>query len=93
MGETFPTIVYVLCFLTSAACALLLGRSYRRTGVRLLFWSGVCFALLAVNNLALVVDLVLWPDGDLRLSRVILSLIAVVSLLWGFIWDSQETER
>jgi hypothetical protein len=93
MGETFPTIVYVLCFLTSAACALLLGRSYRRTGVRLLFWSGVCFAFLAINNLALVVDLVLWPDGDLRLSRVILSLIAVVSLLWGFIWDSQETER
>ena len=82
MGETFPTIVYVLCFLTSAACALLLGRSYRRTGVRLLFWSGVCFAFLAINNLALVVDLVLWPDGDLRLSRVILSLIAVVSLLW-----------
>lgn len=93
MGETFPSIVYVLCFLTSAACALLLGRSYRRTGVRLLFWSSVCFAFLAINNLALVVDLVLWPDGDLRLSRVILSLIAVVSLLWGFIWDSQETER
>lgn len=93
MGETFPTIVYVLCFLTSAACAFLLGRSYRRTGVRLLFWSGVCFAFLAANNLALVVDLVLWPDGDLRVVRVVLSLLAVMSLLWGFIWDSEELER
>ena len=68
--ETFPTIVYVLCFLTSAACAWLLGRSYRRTGMRLLLWSSICFLLLAGNNLVLVLDLVVWPDDvDLRLVR------------------------
>src|SRR5215467_8884673 len=58
MTEIFPAIVYVLCFLTSAACAWLLGRSYRRNGTRLLLWSSVCFSFLALNNLALVLDLV-----------------------------------
>ena len=89
MGELFPAIVYILCFLTSAACAFLLGRSYSRWRVRLLFWSSICFGLLALNNLALVLDLIIWPDGDLRLLRVFLALAAVVSLIWGFIWDEE----
>ena len=93
MGETFPAVVYVLCFLTSAACAFLLGRSYNRSGVRLLFWSSVCFAFLAANNLALVLDLLVWPDGDLRLVRLLLALAAAASLIWGFIWDREELER
>ena len=92
MGETFPAVVYVLCFLTSAACAFLLGRSYMRSRVRLLFWSSICFGFLALNNLALVLDLVVWPDQDLRLARVILALIAVASLIWGFIWDREEMQ-
>lgn len=91
MTEIFPTIVYVLCFLTSAACAWLLGRSYRRTGMRLLLWSSVCFALLAANNLVLVLDLVVWAeDIDLRLLRQGFALAAIVSLIWGFIWEIGE---
>ncbi|HEX6409523.1 MAG TPA: DUF5985 family protein [Sphingomicrobium sp.] len=91
MTEIFPTIVYVLCFLTSAACAWLLGRSYRRTGMRLLLWSSICFALLAANNLVLVFDVVIWPDDvDLRLVRHSLALAAIVSLIWGFIWEVGE---
>ena len=89
MGELFPTVVYVLCFLTSAACAFLLGRSYARSRVRLLFWSSICFSFLALNNLALVLDLIIWPDGDLRLLRSSLALAAVISLIWGFIWDEE----
>jgi hypothetical protein len=89
MGELFPAVVYILCFLTSAACAFLLGRSYSRSRVRLLFWSSICFGFLALNNLALVLDLIIWPDGDLRLLRVSLALAAVVSLIWGFIWDEE----
>ena len=89
MGELFPAVVYILCFLTSAACAFLLGRSYSRSRVRLLFWSSICFGFLALNNLALVLDLIIWPDGDLRLLRVSLELAAVVSLIWGFIWDEE----
>ncbi len=92
MGGIFPTIVYVLCFLTSAACAWLLGRSYRSSRVRLLLWSSVCFAFLAANNLVLVLDLVIWPSPqvDLRLPRALLALAAVVSLIWGFVWDAAE---
>ena len=92
MGEIFPAIVYTLCLLTSAACAWLLGRSYSRSRVRLLFWSSICFLFLAANNLVLVLDLVIWPgrDVDLRLPRLLLALAAVVSLIWGFVWDAAE---
>lgn len=90
MAEIFPAVVYVLCFLTSAACAWMLSRSYLRNGARLLLWSAICFALLAANNLVLVLDLVVWPNLDLRLPRLLLSLAAIMSLLWGFVWEVEE---
>jgi hypothetical protein len=91
MNKFLATVVYLLCLLTSAACAWLLGRSYRRTGTRLLLWSSVCFAFLAANNLALVFDLVVWRNAvDLRLIRVALALAAVSSLIWGFISEAEE---
>ncbi|MEO7276957.1 MAG: DUF5985 family protein [Sphingomicrobium sp.] len=93
MSHLFPAIVYILCFLTSTACAWMLGRSYRDSGARLLLWSSICFAFLAVNNLVLVLDRVVWPTPqvDLRLPRLLLSLAAAVSLIWGFISDSEES--
>ena len=90
MATSFPAAVYLLCFLTSAACALLLARSYRRTRARLLFWSGLCFLLLAANNLLVVVDLLLIPGIDLRLVRYLLQLAAVGLLLFGFVWDVED---
>lgn len=90
MGDVFPAVVYVLCFLTSAACAWLLGRSYRSNGMPLLLWSSICFAFLAGNNLVLVLDLVLFPLVDLRVVRLFFALAAVVSLIWGFVWQLEE---
>ena len=90
MTDLFPTIVYVLCFLTSLVCAWMLGRSYAVNGTRLLLWSAICFGFLALNNLALVLDLVVWPDLDLRLPRVLLALAAASSLIWGFVWEVEE---
>ena len=92
MAELFPTIVYVLCFLTSSACAWLLGRSYQRTRAGLLLWSSICFGFLALNNLVLVLHLVIWPDPsmDLRLPRLLLALAASLSLIWGFVWAIEE---
>lgn len=92
MTEVLAATVYILCFLTSLVCAWLLGRSYRRGRTRLLLWSSICFAFLAANNLALVLDLVVWPTSvDLRLTRLLLALAAVVSLIWGFVWEVEET--
>ncbi len=90
MAQIFPTAVYALCFLTSAACGLLLIRNYRRTGARLLLWSGLCFALLAGNNLIVIVDLLVLPGSDLRVPRLAFSLAAVLVILFGYIWDVEE---
>ena len=90
MHAFFPATVYLLCFLTSTACALLLLRSYRTGGARLLLWSGLCFLLLAGNNLAVVFDLLVLPNFDFRLLRMLLALAAVSILLFGFVWDLEE---
>jgi hypothetical protein len=90
VADYFPTAVYTLCFLTSSACAALLARSYWQTRTRLLLWSALCFLLLAANNLAVIVDLVVWPEADFRLLRHLLSLAAVGVLLFGFVWDRKE---
>jgi hypothetical protein len=88
--EAFPAIVYFLCFAASAACAWQLLGSYRRNGVRLLLWSGLCFLFLAGNNLLLMADLLVFQDLDLRLPRHLMALTAVSVLLFGFIWDLEQ---
>lgn len=90
MFEFFPATVYLLCFATSTACAWFLGRSYGRTGARLLLWSGLCFLFLAANNLVVVIDMLVIPTIDFRFVRLVLSLAAVGVLLFGFIWDLEE---
>ena len=79
--------VYILCALTSVACALLLLRAWRRTRVKLLLYSGLCFCILTLNNVMLFVDLVLVPAQDLSLARTCASLLAGGVLLFGLIWD------
>jgi hypothetical protein len=82
------TAVYILCFLTSAVCGWLLVRSYLRTRTALLLWTAICFVLLAVNNFLVVVDLVFLPDAiDLRPMRFAATLVALATLLYGFIWE------
>ncbi len=90
MAELFPTVVYTLCFLTSSACAWLLARSFARSGARLLLWSCICFVLLAANNLILIIDMLVLPDLNLRLARLLFALAAVSVLLFGFVWDLEK---
>ncbi|ADO75325.1 DUF5985 family protein [Stigmatella aurantiaca] len=80
--------VYILCGLTSLACTVLLLRGYRRTRTRLLLWSGLCFVALAVSNVILFVDLVLFPGRDLSVWRSASALVGIGTLLYGLIWDS-----
>ena len=59
--------LYVIAMLSSAVCAVLLFRGYVQRRVRLLMWSGICFVGLTVNQVALFIDLVVYPMIDLRL--------------------------
>jgi len=81
--------IYTLCMLTSMACAGLLLFAWRRSRYRLLLWSGLCFAGLTLNNLALVIDKVVLPDIDLSIWRTSLALLAMIVLLYGLIWESE----
>lgn len=90
MSGAGPALVYLLCLATSVAAALLLFRSWRRSGSRLLLWTAICFALLAVNNTLLVTDRLILPaEIDLKLWRQATSLAAVGVLLFGFIWEAE----
>jgi hypothetical protein len=81
--------IYTLCVLTSLACAWLLFASYRRTGHRLLFWSGSCFAMMTLNNLLLLIDNEVLPTVDLLPLRLIAALVAVALLLFGLIYEKE----
>jgi hypothetical protein len=82
------TAIYALCALTSLACAFLLLRGYSRSRVRLLFWSGLCFAGLALNNILLILDLSVLPDVDLEMWRTVPALAGVFLLIYGLVWES-----
>jgi hypothetical protein len=82
--------VYLLCLLTSVVCAWLLIRGYQRNRTTLLLWSAACFALLALNNLLVVLDILVLPDIDLSLARTACNLAAVGTLVYGFIWELER---
>lgn len=81
--------VYALCAVTSIVCAVLLFRGYRITRTRLLFWSSLCFAGLALDNVLLFIDLILVPNIDLFYWRAGAALAGMSILVYGLIWDSR----
>jgi uncharacterized protein DUF5985 len=90
MSSYLPAVVYVLCALTALVCTLLLWRSYRRSGQRLLFLIGLCFAGLTVNNFLLPIDLVVLPASiDLSVVRSAVGLVSVAALLVVLIWEAR----
>ncbi len=82
-------IIYLLCALTSFACAFLLFRGYRRTAVRLLRWSGLCFTGFFINNVILIIDLRILPEQDLSVIRSLPLLAGISCLLYGLIAESK----
>jgi hypothetical protein len=81
-------LVYILCTLTSMGCSFLLWRAFRKTRLRLLMWSAACFAILAVSNALLFVDLVIFPQVDLLTMRSVATLTALLVLLFGLVFES-----
>lgn len=84
---TFQSTVYVLCLIASAACAILLYRAFLRSKMRLLFWSAICFLLLAFNNLFVVLDILVFPQIGLYWFRQAAALGAICILVYAFIWE------
>ena len=82
-------VVYVLCFITSTGCTLLLLRGFAKSKTRLLLWTGLCFAGMAINNAVLFVDKVLLPKQDLFWPRLLPLLVGVIFLLYGLIWEAE----
>ena len=81
------TITSALCsfaLLTSLGCLVLLFRSYAESGLKILLWTALCFVFLAANNVLLFVDVVVYPQIDLRIWRFAVALLGIAVLLYGF---------
>lgn len=85
----FANVVYILCATTSTLCAILLLRGYRASRARLLFWSAVCFAGLAVSNVLLVIDVTLASGVDLSFWRVGTAIVGAGALVYGLVWEAR----
>lgn len=81
-------LVYVLCALTSLACAILLLRGYREQRVKLLLWAGLCFVGFTVGNTLLIVDVVVGDQHDLAVFRSLPVLAGLLVLLYGLVTES-----
>jgi hypothetical protein len=83
-------LIYSLCAAAALTCATLLLRAYRRSGYRLLLWSGLCFVGLTLNNLLLVIDKIVLPTAvDLSIARSSVAVASISILLFGMIWDAE----
>jgi hypothetical protein len=81
--------IYALCALAALVCAVMLGLGARRSRSRMLDWSAICFGMLAVANVVLVLDFVVFPGLALWPLRQGLSLLAVGSLVYGLIVEDR----
>ena len=80
--------IYGLCALTSLAVAILLYIHSRGRHSPMLFWSFIGFLGLAVSNVLVFADLVLFPSIELIMARSVVGTIAMMALLYGLIRSS-----
>jgi hypothetical protein len=81
--------IYLLCSLTALLCAWLLLLAYRRSQYKLLLWGGICFIGLTLSHVLLVIDKLIIPYADLYTGRLILTLLSLMVLLYGLVWDAE----
>lgn len=82
-------LIYALCALTALACSVLLLLGARRSGSRMLFWSGLCFAGLTLTNLLVIADHYVFREIDLAPLRLASALIAIALLVYGLIFEER----
>lgn len=82
--------VYILGVLVTLGCGILLMRAYASVRKRLLLWSSICFFGLAVSNLLVFLDLVIFKNVDLYRWRLGTAAVAMLILLYGLIWEGDR---
>jgi hypothetical protein len=82
-------LIYSLCAAVAALCTFLLLRAWTASRYRLLLWTGVCFAALTATNVLLFLDKIVFPEVDLTLPRMLVTLTGMAVLLYGLVWDAQ----
>ncbi len=82
-------LIYIVAAATCLLCTALLLRAYSKRRIRLLLWSGICFAGLMLENILLYVDFVTIPEFDLSLVRNLVGLVSLSLLVFGLIWESK----
>lgn len=84
-----PGLVYLLCAATSLASAFLLARgAMRQGGNSLLYWSSLCFFGMAVNNIIMYVDFIVFPNVDLHGLPNLVALLSIAILNMALIWHT-----
>jgi len=81
--------IYTLCAFTALCCSILLFQGAKRTKSRMLFWSGFCFAMLAMTNVLVIVDYYVIIDRELWPLRHGIVLVALSALIYGLIFEER----
>lgn len=76
--------VFVLCALTCIACLAFLARAYHRSRGRLVFWTAICFAGLALNNVLIAINQLIFRSVHMP-WRAIPAALGLVALAYGLI--------
>ena len=82
-------LIYGLCTILSMAVAVMLWRQHRRMPTRMIYWTALCFTGLALSNLVLVLDKLVFPGLDLRVLRHSISLLSIGLLLFGLVYEDE----
>jgi hypothetical protein len=80
--------IYALSAITATLCSVLLIRACLRNRLRLLFWSGICFAALALEGVILIVNE--FVAADLTTLRLSVPLAGLAALLYGMLWETDS---
>jgi hypothetical protein len=82
-------LIYGLCTVLSLSIAVMLWRQQRRVPTRMIYWTALCFTGLALSNLLLVIDKLVFPELDLRVLRNSVSLLSIGLLLFGLVYEDE----
>jgi hypothetical protein len=52
-------------------------------------WSSICFFGLAISNLLVFLDLVVFANVDLYFWRLLTAAVSMLLLLYGLIWEGE----